>query len=145
MTFLLHPRLAADCHVAGDFPLCRLLLMNDANYPWFILVPRRENLREIYELSETDQRQLLLESSQLSRALMQTFKGDKLNIAALGNVVPQLHLHHIVRFQNDPAWPAPVWGKHPAAPYTGAQRAERLALLLPRLSEPRLLESGQPG
>lgn len=134
MKFALHPRLAADCQVLGDFPLCRLLLMNDTQYPWFILVPRRENLREIYELSDVDQLQLLRESSQLSRALMQTFKGDKLNIAALGNQVPQLHLHHIVRFHNDPAWPAPVWGKFPATPYTDAQRTERLARLLPSLA-----------
>ncbi len=134
MGFKLHPRLAADCQVVGDFPLCRLLLMNDAQYPWFILVPRRESVREIYELDETDQQQLLRESSRLSRALMRAFKGDKLNVAALGNVVPQLHVHHIVRCRNDPAWPAPVWGRHSARPYTDEQRFKRLALLLPLLT-----------
>ena len=114
--FELHPRLAADCFVLGDFPLCRLLLMNDAQYPWFILVPRREGAREIYLLEERDQQQLLRESSQLSRAAMDAFKGEKLNVAALGNVVPQLHLHHIVRYASDPAWPGPVFGRHPPQP-----------------------------
>jgi len=129
MGFALHPRLEADTVAVGDWPLCRVLLMNDAQYPWFILVPRREGAREIYQLSDADQAQLLRESSQLSRALMQAFRGDKLNVAALGNVVPQLHLHHIVRFAGDPAWPAPVWGRHPARPYAPAEQAERLKAL----------------
>lgn len=123
MSFTLHPRLAADTFVLGDFPLCRLLLMNDAQYPWFILVPRREDAREIYLLDEPDQLQLWRESAQLSRSLMGAFTGYKLNVAALGNVVPQLHLHHIVRFPGDPAWPAPVWGRHPPRPYSDAERA----------------------
>ena len=129
MGFALHPRLEADTVAIGDWPLCRVLLMNDAQYPWFILVPRREGAREIYQLGDADQAQLLRESSQLSRALMQAFRGDKLNVAALGNVVPQLHLHHIVRFAGDPAWPAPVWGRHPARPYAPAEQAERLKAL----------------
>ena len=133
MSFELHPRLAADAFVLGDFPLCRLLLMNDAQYPWFILVPRRENAREIYLLEEADQQQLLRESSQLARALMEAYRGEKLNVAALGNVVPQLHLHHIVRFAADPAWPGPVFGRHPAQPYGEAAKAERLGALRPRL------------
>lgn len=129
MTFALHPRLAADTLVLGDFTLSRLLLMNDAQYPWFILVPRREDAREVYLLDERDQQQLLKESSVLSRAIMQAFKGDKLNVAALGNLVPQLHLHHVVRFATDPAWPRPVWGLHPPRPYSRAERAaRRLAL-----------------
>ena len=113
----LHRQLAKDCKILGDFTLSRLLLMNDANYPWFILVPNRENVREIYQLSESDQALLLQESSALSDCLMRVFNGDKLNVAALGNVVPQLHVHHVVRYQDDPAWPAPVWGKVPAKPY----------------------------
>ena len=129
MGFALHPRLEADTVAVGDWPLCRVLLMNDAQYPWFILVPRREGAREIYQLSDADQAQLLRESSQLSRALMQAFRGDKLNVAALGNVVPQLHLHHVVRFEGDPAWPAPVWGRHPARPYAPAEQAGRIAAL----------------
>lgn len=115
--FELHPRLARDCITLGNFPLCRLLLMNDANYPWFILVPQREGLSEIHELNEADLYLLMHESVALSRALMAVFAPHKLNIAALGNVVPQLHIHHIVRRETDPAWPAPVWGRHPARPY----------------------------
>lgn len=133
MSWALHERLAADTHALGDFPLCRLLLMNDANYPWFILVPRRAGAREIYRLDEADQRQLLAESSQLSQAIMEAYGGEKLNVAALGNMVPQLHLHHVVRFAGDPAWPAPVWGKHPPKPYDAAARDARLAALWPRL------------
>lgn len=122
MRFVLHPRLAADCFELARWPLCTLLLMNDAQYPWCILVPRREGVREIHELSDIDQQALLHESSTLGRALMQAFGGEKLNVAALGNVVPQLHVHHIVRFQADAAWPAPVWGRHPARPYDEAGR-----------------------
>lgn len=127
--FTLHERLAADSFVLGDFPLCRLLLMNDANYPWFILVPRRSGAREIYLLNEADQRLLWAESARLSRAIMHAYAGEKLNVAALGNMVPQLHLHHIVRHASDAAWPGPVWGKAPALSYTDAQRAERIARL----------------
>jgi diadenosine tetraphosphate (Ap4A) HIT family hydrolase len=122
--FELHPTLAADCHALGDWPLCRLMLMNDANYPWFILVPRRANVREIYELTDPDRAQLWEESAQLSRAAMRAFAGHKLNVAALGNVVPQLHVHHIVRQRGDAAWPSPVWGVMPIRPYTAAARDE---------------------
>jgi len=130
--FELHPRLAEDCIVVSDLPLCRLLLMNDANYPWFILVPRREGVREIFELTEEDQRQLLKESSALSRALVEQFAPDKINVAALGNMVPQLHIHHIARFSSDPAWPAPVWGHTPACPYPQGE-AEALAARIDEL------------
>lgn len=119
--FSLHPQLARDCHVIGEFPLCHLLLMNDCQYPWFILVPAREDISEIYQLSDEDQAQLWRESVQLSRVLASHFSPDKLNIASLGNVVPQLHLHHIVRYRHDPAWPAPVWGRFPAQPYSTDQ------------------------
>jgi diadenosine tetraphosphate (Ap4A) HIT family hydrolase len=129
VTFVLHPQLAKDCHRLGRFELGLLLLMNDAQYPWCILVPQREGLREIYELDEAGQALLLRESVVLGRALMQAFQGDKLNVAALGNMVPQLHLHHIVRHAGDPAWPAPVWGKHPARPYTAAELEQRRAAL----------------
>lgn len=116
--FELHPQLHNDCLTIGRFPLCRLLLMRDANYPWFILVPEREAVSEIYQLTETDQLQLMRESSTLAKALASAFAADKINIAALGNVVPQLHVHHIVRYRDDPSWPAPVWGQVPAKPYT---------------------------
>ena len=125
----IHPRLAEDCLFVGKFPLSYLLLMLDANYPWFILVPNRDAIQEIYQLSQTDQQQLLTESSALGKALMQGFKGDKLNVAALGNVVPQLHLHHIVRYRSDPAWPDPVWGRVPRRDYPAAARERVLATL----------------
>ncbi|HWY23460.1 MAG TPA: HIT family protein [Nevskia sp.] len=125
MSFTLHAQLAKDCHRLGRFELGLLLLMNDAQYPWCILVPQREGLREIYELDEPDQALLLRESVALGRALMSAFRGDKLNVAALGNMVPQLHLHHIVRHAGDPAWPAPVWGKQPPRVYTPAELEQR--------------------
>lgn len=114
----IHPQLCEDCLVLGSFPLCRLLLMKDANYPWFILVPDREDIREIHQLSDEDQIQLIKESSFLSAVIEKEFQADKINIAALGNVVPQLHIHHVVRYKDDMAWPSPVWGKHPAREYT---------------------------
>ena len=116
--FELHPRLNEDCITIGAFPLCRLLLMNDAKYPWLILVPQRGGIREVFELSEADQQQLLWESATLSRLIAEHFKADKINVAALGNMVPQLHIHHIVRYSSDAAWPAPVWGHAPAEPYS---------------------------
>jgi diadenosine tetraphosphate (Ap4A) HIT family hydrolase len=108
----------------GRFPLCLLLLKNDSNYPWFILVPQREGVEEIFQLSQEDQTRLILESSQLSEHLAISFKADRMNVAALGNVVPQLHIHHIVRHETDPAWPGPVWGKVAARPYKPGE-AER--------------------
>jgi len=131
--FTLHAQLAQDCAVIADAPLSQLLMMNDAQYPWFILVPRVLGLREIYELDVAGQQQLLAESVELGRAAMQAYAGDKLNVAALGNMVPQLHLHHVVRNIGDAAWPAPVWGRHPALAYTPAQRSERVAALRPLL------------
>ena len=113
----IHPQLMQDCQLLGKFTLCHLLLMRDANYPWCILVPDRDDISEIHQLSETDQQQLLRESSLLSVSMESAFSPDKLNIAALGNVVPQLHLHHIARYRSDAAWPAPVWGRVPAKPY----------------------------
>ena len=122
---ILHPQLEKDCFVIGQLPLCTVLLMNDANYPWFILVPQREGITEIHQLSDEDQQQLMRESSQLAALIEKEFKADKINVAALGNMVPQLHIHHIVRYKSDPAWPAPVWGKYPAVPYPEV-RVERL-------------------
>lgn len=121
--FVLDQRLLQDTLPVGDFPLSRLLLSNDAQYPWFILVPRRADISEIFQLSETEQLQLWKETTQLSRILQQLFEADKMNVAALGNVVSQLHMHVIVRHKGDAAWPAPVWGKHPAVSYTSEQAA----------------------
>ena len=116
--FELHPQLAQDCVVIGDFSLTRALLSKDSLYPWLILVPRREGLQEVYRLTIEDQQQLLSESNAVSALMMSFFNADKLNIAALGNMVPQLHIHHIARFKDDPAWPKPVWGQLPAVPYS---------------------------
>lgn len=124
--FTLHTQLAKDCVVLGDLPLCRVLLMNDAQYPWTILVPRREDVAELFQLSRIDQQQLLQETNSVAAALAGHFNADKMNIAALGNVVPQLHLHVIVRFRGDAAWPRPVWGVQPAQPYDDAALAARL-------------------
>lgn len=118
--FQLHPRLQQDCIAIGQFQLCRLLLMNDSQYPWFILVPQIAGISEIYQLSHAERIQLSDESSQLAKLLATGFKADKMNIAAIGNLVPQLHIHHIVRYKSDIAWPAPVWGKFAAVPYADA-------------------------
>lgn len=131
--FEIHPQLRRDCFILGRFSLCHLLLMNDSNYPWFILVPDRHDVREIYELSEEDQRQLIKESSLLAGQLAAHFKADKMNIAALGNVVPQLHIHHIVRYANDPAWPAPIWGRNPAQAFKDGVAEGFLRTLKPLL------------
>jgi len=116
--FVLDRQLEKDTIVLGDFPLSRVLLMNDRQYPWLILVPCRPSIREHYQLSCQDQQQLWAESAGLGRVLMELFAGHKLNVAALGNIVSQLHLHHIVRYPHDIAWPKPVWGYRPAVPYS---------------------------
>ncbi|WPC03919.1 HIT domain-containing protein [Pseudomonas benzenivorans] len=121
--FVLDPRLQQDALPLGDFPLCRLLLMNDAHYPWFILVPRREEVSELFQLDVEDQRMLWHETTLLAETLKDTFAADKMNVATLGNLVSQLHMHVIVRRRSDAAWPAPVWGRHPALPYGGDQVA----------------------
>ena len=116
----------------ADWPLCQLRVQNDANYPWFILIPRRVSMVEIIDLTEQDREQLWRESAHLSVFLKAEFQAKKLNVAALGNMVPQLHLHHIARYEHDIAWPAPVWGKAPAQPYTETQwqqLKQKLALL----------------
>ena len=134
----LDPQLQKDCLVIGRFPLCHLLLMQDANYPWFILVPDREAVTEIHQLSNADREQLMHESCALAEVLAGRFNADKLNIAALGNVVPQLHIHHVVRYRDDPAWPAPVWGCVHPRPYTHEALVDVLAKL--RAGAPEGLE-----
>ena len=128
-TFSLHPQLARDCHLVGDLPLSRVLLLDDCRYPWVILVPRRVGIREIHQLDPLDRGRLLDESCRLGEWLLETFGGDKLNIAALGNLVPQLHLHHVVRRHDDPAWPGPVWGHSAAQPYLADALQQRLGQL----------------
>ncbi|MGF1695933.1 HIT domain-containing protein [Vibrio kyushuensis] len=110
MSFELHPQLANDTTVIGEFPLCLALLHKDNAVPWVILVPKRNNLKELHHLTMKEQQQFLYESQAVSQALEATFKPDKLNLGALGNMVPQLHIHHIARFSDDVAWPGPLWG-----------------------------------
>lgn len=135
--FSLHPRLAADSHLITHLPLCELRLMDDARYPWLILIPRRPAISEVFELSEHDQQQMWREASQLGQALKQQYQGDKINIATLGNMVAQLHLHVILRHQDDPAWPGPVWGQGQAEIYDDArleQISEELLALVDDLT-----------
>lgn len=132
--FSLHERLAADCHLVGDLPLCRVLLLDDRRYAWVILVPRREAIREIHELDGSDREALMAESCALGEFMLDGFPGDKLNVAALGNLVPQLHLHHVVRHAGDPAWPGPVWGHSAAQAYSPDERDRRVAILRDGLS-----------
>jgi len=121
-TFSLHPQLAQDTVPVGDLPLARVLLANDANYPWTILVPRRPGLVEIIDLEENEQVQLLGEIAKTAQALKSITECEKLNIAAIGNVVSQLHVHVIARRHSDAAWPKPVWGAVPAIAYDPAVR-----------------------
>lgn len=123
LEFSLDERLHKDCIVIGDFPLSRLLLMNDARYPWFILVPRRAGATELYHLAETDRAQLMEESAELAETMADCFNADKMNVAALGNQVAQLHIHHIARRKHDSAWPQPVWNNTPAQAYTAEEIA----------------------
>ena len=127
--FELHPQLARDCVSLSRLKLCEVLLMNDATYPWIILVPERPGVSELYQLTPADRHQLMEESAFVAQAMAQAFTADKMNVAALGNVVPQLHIHHIARHKNDPAWPGPVWGKTAAVPYTEAELLRTVALL----------------
>lgn len=121
-TFSLHPQLAADTVPVGDLPLCRVLLSKDANYPWLILVPRRPGIVELIDLAPADRAALSAEVDAVSRALKAITECEKLNVAALGNVVPQLHVHVIGRRHSDAAWPKPVWGAAPAKVYDPAVR-----------------------
>lgn len=131
MAFVLNDRLAADTLAIGQSALCDIRLMNDSSWPWVLLVPRRPEVREIYELSEPEQLLLMRESCALGQGMMSVFGGDKLNVAALGNQVPQLHLHHIVRFAGDAAWPGPVWGRQAPVPYSDTAKADRMEQLKP--------------
>jgi diadenosine tetraphosphate (Ap4A) HIT family hydrolase len=121
----LHPQLEQDTVTVGDLALSRLLVSNDASYPWLLLVPRRRGAVEIIDLVAADQRQLMDEIALVSEALKAVTACDKLNVAAIGNVVPQLHVHVVARRRDDPAWPKPVWGAGPASAWDAAGR-ERL-------------------
>jgi diadenosine tetraphosphate (Ap4A) HIT family hydrolase len=120
-TWCLHPLLANDTIDIGDLPLSRVLVINDANYPWLLLVPRRTEANEVIDLNEVEQAQLMTEIARVARALKDVTGCDKLNIAALGNVVPQLHVHIIARRTGDAAWPRPAWGAVPAIEHDKAE------------------------
>jgi diadenosine tetraphosphate (Ap4A) HIT family hydrolase len=113
----LHPQLARDTIPVADLKLCQVLVINDANFPWVLLVPRRPQIGEIIDLADADQMRLIKEIAIVSDAVRSITGCDKLNVAALGNVVPQLHVHIIARFRTDAAWPKPVWGALPPKPY----------------------------
>jgi diadenosine tetraphosphate (Ap4A) HIT family hydrolase len=127
MPWTLHPQLESDTGPVGDLPLSRLLLANDANYPWLLLVPRCAGASEIIDLADAEQIALAAEIARVCRALKAVAPCDKLNVAALGNVVPQLHVHVIARRRDDPAWPKPAWGVAPARDYDPAARQRLVA------------------
>ena len=133
--FALHSQLAKDTIRIGSMPLCEVLLMNDKQYPWLILVPRKDNIREIYELSGEEQQQLIKESSLLAVKMQIHFQADKINVAALGNMVPQLHIHHIARYKTDAAWPKPVWGVKTSQVYDAIEREALVTTLQALLAE----------
>ena len=124
--FELHPRLKADTWHVASLELSELLMMNDGQYPWFILVPRQTYASEIFQLSSEHRHQLFNESCLLAQLLQDHFKPDKLNIATIGNLVPQLHMHHVCRYSIDPVWPAPVWGKLPPQPFSSEIALNRI-------------------
>jgi len=132
--FALDPRLQADTHPVAMLPLCELRLMDDARYPWLILVPRRAGVTEIADLTESEQAQLWREANQAAAALRAVAPCDKLNLGALGNIVRQLHLHVVARTEGDAAWPGPVWGSGAAVPYAAGALAARLTALRQRLA-----------
>jgi diadenosine tetraphosphate (Ap4A) HIT family hydrolase len=129
MPFTLDLHLAADTHEVGELGLSQLLLMDDARFPWLILVPRIVGARELIDLDAGDRVRLFDEVAGVARALESLLRPDKLNVAALGNVVPQLHVHVIARFRTDPAWPQPVWGRGERTCYGDAAARERITAL----------------
>lgn len=136
MPFTLHATLARDTLEVTRLSLCRVLLMRDRRYPWLILVPQRESLREIHELPAADRAALIEEIAQAGEVLARHFQPDKLNVGALGNLVPQLHIHVVARFAADPAWPGPVWGSGTAEPYPPGECEGLRGLLASAFQEP---------
>lgn len=126
MIFSLHPQLEKDCFFIEDWPVCRLVLMDDSRFPWFILVPRIHGARELVDLPETEQIRVLNEINWLSKSIQKALKPYKLNIAALGNMVPQLHIHVIARFEEDEAWPKPVWSAEGKAVHYSKEKKSEL-------------------
>ena len=139
--FRLDPRLEQDTVHVTEFPLCRLLLMRNADYPWFILVPRLVGVTELHRLAAPDLARLMEESRVLATAMDAAFAPRALNVAKLGNVVPQLHLHHVARFPGDAAWPGPVWGRPAGALHDQASAEAMIARVLGHLAaDPEIAE-----
>jgi diadenosine tetraphosphate (Ap4A) HIT family hydrolase len=132
-TWSLHPQLARDTVALGDLALSRVLVIQDANYPWLLLVPRRVDIAEIIDLDEVERAQLMTEIARAARALKDVTACDKLNVAALGNAVPQLHVHLIARRKTDAAWPKPVWGQVPPLAHDPAELDRFMAALRAKL------------
>lgn len=132
--FELDSRLQNDTFFVCDLTLSRVLLMNDSQFPWLILVPMRNDVAEIIDLTEQEQQMLLSESAKVSKAMQNLFSPHKLNVAALGNVVKQLHVHHVARFENDVAWPKPVWGNQSSVAYEESDAAEIISELKLKLT-----------
>ena len=133
--FELHPRLKADTIPVIDWPLCRILLMNECAWPWLVLVPRRHGITEIHELDAGDREMLIQEIAAVSTRLQNLSGADKMNVAALGNMVPQLHIHIIARFKVDPAWPKPVFGFQAPNPYDAEFLAEHMQQMVDALGD----------
>ena len=131
--YALHPRLAADSHPLAALGLSDLQLMDDSNYPWLVLVPRVAGARELLDLAPAQRATLVEEIARVEQLLIDLFRPHKLNVAALGTLVPQLHVHVIARFEHDPAWPAPVWGRVASRPYAPETLVERVKLIVGRL------------
>ncbi|MDP6376229.1 MAG: HIT family protein [Pseudomonadales bacterium] len=137
MSFHLHPQLAADCHLITRLDACDLLLMNDSRYPWCILVPRIEHLRDLHDIPRGRREAVMDEVDAVARALQQIHHADKINVAALGNQVPQLHVHVIARHTTDEAWPGPVWGVGTPRAYEQEPAGRELRAIERALAEQR--------
>ncbi len=132
-SFTLHPQLAADTVELARWPLSLVLLMDDARFPWIILVPRRAGLRDLHDVAPAEQGAMMAEIARAGALMKSVFRADKINTAALGNQVPQLHIHIIARFTSDPAWPKPIWSVGQRQPMTDAERMQHIAALKPGL------------
>ncbi len=144
MTFTLHPQLEQDTSLLGEFPLCTVLLNKDDSVPWIILVPMVDGIRELHQLSMEKQQQLLIESQIVCKALETLFLPDKLNFGALGNMIPQLHVHHVVRFISDIAWPAPIWGNSAGQYRSEAEQADLAEKIKTELAKSRMFQKNNP-
>lgn len=133
--FELHPRLEQDSVLLGSLPLSQIRLAKDGRYPWLILIPQVNGIKEIHHLNADDQQQLMAESCAVASLMETSLSPDKINVASLGNMVPQLHLHHVARFEGDDAWPGPIWGAHPAVLLSEAELEQQIATWRARLGD----------